>query len=123
MARTDKVAHAIKKEIGAIVHDELSDPRLGFITVMGVEIAKDLRFAKIYYSVMGSPQEKENAAKAIESAAGFIRRLLGERLKLRFVPEIVFRVDDSVEYGFNMDKKIERIKDELAKGNRTNKET
>lgn len=123
MARTDKVAHAIKKEIGAIVHDELSDPRLGFITIMEVEIAKDLRFAKIYYSVMGSPQEKENAAKAIESAAGFIRRLLGERLNLRFVPEIVFRMDDSIEYGFDMDKKIERIKDELAKGNRADKET
>lgn len=123
MARTDKVAHAIKKEIGAIVHDELSDPRLGFITIMEVEIAKDLRFAKIYYSVMGSPREKENAAKAIESAAGFIRRLLGERLKLRFVPEIVFRMDDSIEYSFDMDKKIERIKDELAKGNRADKET
>lgn len=123
MVRTDKVAQAIKKEIGAIVHDELSDPRLGFITIMGVEVANDLRFAKIYYSVMGSPQEKDNAAKAIESAAGFIRRLLGERLNLRFVPEIVFRLDDSVEYGFDMAKKIERIKDELAKGNRADKET
>lgn len=123
MARTEKVAQAIKKEIGVIVHDELSDPRLGFITIMGVEVTRDLRLAKIYYSVMGSSDEKDKARQAIESAAGFIRRLMGERLKLRFVPEIVFRLDDSVEYSFDIAKKIERIKNELKKGNRADKET
>lgn len=122
MARTDKVAQAIKKEIGRIIQDELNDPRLGFITIMGVEVTKDLRIAKIYFSVMGSPEQKDKAKEAIESATGFIRRLIGQRLALRFVPEIIFRLDDSVEYSFDMAKKIERIKHELKKGARPDKE-
>jgi ribosome-binding factor A len=116
VARTEKVAQAIKKEIGKIVHDELSDPRLGFVTIMRVDITKDLRIAKVYFSVMGSPEQKDKVKEAIESASGHIRRLIGERLRLRFVPEIIFRQDDSVEYSFDMAKKIERIKDELKKG-------
>lgn len=122
MARTERVAQAIKKEISKIIHDELSDPRLGFITIMGVEVTRDLRLAKIYFSVMGSQEQKDKAKEAVLSATGFIRRLIGQRLKLRFVPEIVFRLDDSVEYSFDMAKKIERIKDELTKGARADKE-
>ncbi len=122
MARTEKVAQAIKKEIGKIVHDELSDPRLGFITIMRADVSKDLRVAKVYFSVMGSPEQKERAGKAVESASGHIRHLMGERLRLRFVPELIFRLDDSVEYGFDMAEKIERIKDELKKGACADKE-
>ena len=122
MSRTEKVGQEIKKEISTIIQNELSDPRLGFITIMGVEITKDLQIAKVYFSVMGTDQQKEKASQGLASAAGFIRRLIGERLKLRLTPEIVFKIDNSVSYSIDIAQKIERIKDELKKNNRTDKE-
>lgn len=118
--RVEKVANAIKKEISGIIHDELSDPRLGFITIMRVELTKDLRLAKVYFSVMGSSTQKENAKEGIESASGFIRRLVGQRIKLRFTPEIIFKLDNSIEYSIDIAEKIEKIKNELKKNNRGN---
>ena len=115
MSRVDKVAQELKKEVGAIVQNELSDPRVGFITIMRVEITKDLRLAKVYFSVMGNDQQKLKAQEALESAKGFIRRLIGQRLALRLTPEIIFKLDSSVEYSIDIASKIERIKDELKK--------
>lgn len=121
MSRVDKVASAIKEEIGSIIHDELHDPRLGFITVVRVEVTRDLQIAKIYFSVLGTEKQKEDAQTGIESAKGFIRRLVGDRLKLRYTPELIFKLDDSVEYSIDISAKIDRIKDELKKSRRVNK--
>ncbi len=121
MSRVDKVASAIKEEIGSIIHDELHDPRLGFITVVRVEVTKDLQIAKIYFSVLGTEKQKEDAQTGIESARGFIRRLVGDRLKLRYTPELIFKLDESVEYSIDIFAKIDRIKDELKKSRRGNK--
>lgn len=120
MSRPQKVAQAIKKEVSNIIHDELSDPRLGFITVMRVEVTKDLRLVRIYFSVMGTEEKKKKAEEGIDSALGFIRRLIGERLKLRYTPEISFKLDNSVEYSIDIAAKIDRIKDELKKSSRAN---
>lgn len=119
MSRIERVAHEIKKEMGAIVQNELGDPRVGFITIMRVEITKDLQLAKVYFSVMGNDQQKVKAQEGLESAKGFIRRLIGQRLKLRLTPEIIFKLDSSVEYSIDIAEKIERIKDELTKGGST----
>lgn len=119
MSRIERVAHEIKKEMGAIVQNELGDPRVGFITIMRVEITKDLQLAKVYFSVMGNDQQKRKAQEGLESAKGFIRRLIGQRLKLRLTPEIIFKLDSSVEYSIDIAEKIERIKDELTKGGST----
>jgi len=116
MSRTDKVSEALKQEVSNIIHDELRDPRLGFITVMRVEVTKDLQIAKVFYSVMGSPEQKFKAGEALESAAGYIRRLIGDRLRLRFTPEVIFKLDKSVDYSIEIAEKIERVKDELKKG-------
>lgn len=115
MSRIDKVAQAIKKEMGSIIHDELNDPRLGFITILRVDLTKDLRLVKIYFSVMGSQKQKDKAGEGLESASGFIRKRLGEHLKLRFVPEIIFKLDESVEYSIAISEKIERLKNESKK--------
>lgn len=115
MSRTDKVAQAIKKEISGIIHDELNDPRLGFITIMRADVTKDLRMVKVYFSVMGSQKQKDKAGEGLESAAGFIRKRLGGHLKLRFVPEIIFKLDESVEYSIDISEKIERLKNEPKK--------
>lgn len=121
MSRIEKVSETIKQEVSKIIHDELRDPRLGFITVMQVEVTKDLRIARIFYSVMGSPGQKLKAGEALESASGFIRRLIGERLNLRLTPEVIFKLDNSVDYSIEIADKIERVKNELQKGRKPDK--
>lgn len=121
MSRIEKVSEAIKQEVSKIIHDELRDPRLGFITVMQVEVTKDLQIARIFYSVMGRPEQKLKAGEALGSASGFVRRLIGERLNLRVTPEIIFKLDNSVDYSIEIADKIERVKNELQKGRKPDK--
>ena len=123
MGRVEKVANAIKEETGNIIQNELRDPRLGFITVMRVELTKDLQLARIYCSVMGSEDKKDKAMEGLESARGFIRRLLSERLKLRLSPELVFKLDKSVDCSIEISETIERIKNESKKGRGADKKT
>jgi ribosome-binding factor A len=111
MGRPDKVSHAIKKEVSLIIHDELKDPRLGFVTITDVEMTPDLREARIYFSVLGKEEEHKNTKEALDSALGFIRRLIGQRIKLRFVPEISFREDRSSEYGARIEEILNQIKE------------
>jgi len=111
MPRYQRVAQAIKEEVSNIIHDELKDPRLGFITVTDVELTEDLRFAKIFFSVLGTKEEQKKSKKALDSALGFVRRLIGERIRLRFVPEIIFREDKSSEYSSKIQKVLDEIKE------------
>ncbi len=123
MGRKDRVAEAIKREVSQIIHDELKDPRLGFVTITGVEITADLRTAKIFFSVLGQEQEFKKTKGALESSSGFIRRLIGQRIKLRFTPEIIFRQDKSSEYSSRIQEVLNEIKelDESKKSNRLHK--
>lgn len=109
MSRPDRVAQAIKKEIGSIIHDELRDPRLGFVTVTRVELTRDLRYAKIFFSVLGKEEEFKKTKEALESASGFIRRLIARRINLRFAPEISFKEDKSVEYNIKIQQLLEEV--------------
>ncbi|MBM3243991.1 MAG: 30S ribosome-binding factor RbfA, partial [Candidatus Omnitrophica bacterium] len=90
MSRQDKVAEAIRQEASVILHDKLKDPRLGFVTITNVEVTKDLRFAKIFFSVLGKDKDYKNTKDALDSSLGFVRKLIAERLNLRFAPEIAF---------------------------------
>lgn len=123
MSRKYKVAEALKRELSNIIHGELRDPRIGFTTVTCVELSPDLRFAKIYFSVLGNDQEKEKTFCALKGATAYIRRLIAERLNLRFAPEIVFKEDDSSEYSIRLQQEFEKIKasGEHKKSNRTDK--
>ncbi len=123
MSRVEKVTQALKKEISNIIHEELKDPRVGFVTVTRLEMSRDLRWARIYYSVLGDSGEKENTKVALENASGFIRKQIGQRLKLRLVPEIVFKEDKSIEYSIHLQEEIDKLKKsyESKKGHRTDK--
>ena len=110
MSRVERVTQAIKRELSNIIHDELKDPRIGFVTLTRVELTRDLRIAKIYYSVLGSDKEKKNSSIALESAKGFMRRLIGERIDLRFVPELIFKEDKSIEYSIYIEQELEKLK-------------
>ena len=111
MARYEKVAEAIKEEVSNIIHDELKDPRLGFITVTRAELTHDLRCAKIFFSVLGSEEEQAKSKKALDSAVGFIRRLIAQRIQLRFAPEISFKEDKSGEYSIGIQQVLDEIKE------------
>jgi len=107
MDRKDRISEEIKKEVSAIIHNQLKDPRLpDMISVVSTDVTRDLRYAKIYISVLGSEQEEKGAIDALKSAAGFIRRELGRKLKLRYTPELLFELDHSIEHGVYITKLI-----------------
>ncbi len=115
MARIEKINNAIKREVSQIIMEELKDPRLGFITITRVETTRDLSYARIYFSVLGDIGQAEKVERGLLSSAGFIRKLLGGRLRLRHIPELVFRLDKSAEYTMKILEKLEVIKDESEK--------
>lgn len=114
--RTHRISEEMKKEISSIIQSELKDPRLPkLISVISANVTKDLRYAKVLVSVMGSDEEKKNAIGGLKSAAGFIRREVGHRMQLRYTPEIQFELDTSIEHGVYITKLInDTIKHEEA---------
>lgn len=116
--RPGRVQEALRQEISRIVHDELKDPRLGFLTITRVDITKDLRYARIYFSVLGESKDKELALKGLNSAKGYIKSLISKSIKLRFMPEIEFKIDESLEHT----KEIGDIIDKLKKERRDEKD-
>jgi ribosome-binding factor A len=110
--RSGRVAEQLKKELSQIIQNELKDPRIGFITVTGVEVTGDLQQAKVYISVLGSEEQKEDTLKGLGRATGFIRTEVGRRIRLRHTPEILFKFDQSVEYGSHIEKLLTQINQE-----------
>jgi len=110
--RPERVANAIRKEISMMIQEELKDPRIGFTTITKVEITPDLRYAKVYYTVLGSEKERRATEVALKNAKGFIRGGIGDKLKLRFTPEITFKVDKSIEYADKMNQLFEKLRRE-----------
>ena len=89
----------------------LKDPRIGFVTVTGVDLSPDLRHAKVFVSVMGAEEQKKGTMEALGHAAGWIRHELGQRIRLRHLPELVFLPDVSQEYGEKIDRLLDEIKE------------
>lgn len=99
MARIDKINEEVRREISSVIR-ELKDSRIPMMTsVVAVNVTNDLRYAKVYVSVMGDEETKNQALKGLKSAAGFVRRELGKRMDIRYTPEPVFELDNSIEHG------------------------
>jgi ribosome-binding factor A len=107
--RSEKVADLIQKEISEMLVKSLKDPRIGFVTITRVEVSDDCRFAKIYFSVMGSLTEREKSSRGLDNAKGYIRRELGRRMGLRYTPDIKFQFDPSIEYAIHIGEVIEHL--------------
>lgn len=116
--RAQRVAERIMIEVSDILIREVGDPRMQQLTITGVKVSDDLRLAKIYYVEMGQDDSRRETQEALQKATGFMRRELGKRLALRYVPEIMFLVDASFAYG----SKIDRIFAQLHASERTGKE-
>lgn len=114
----ERLAQELKTRIGEILLKEVRDPRVGFATVTSARLSPDHRYAHVYVSVLGSPEETKRTLTALNSAAGFIRRQLGSRMRLRHTPEISFEFDPSVETGARMEQLLQEVKKEspLAEG-------
>lgn len=103
----------MKQEIADILMRKIKDPRIGFVTVTDVDVADDLRNAKVFVSVYGG--DKEASLKGLKSAAPFIRSELGKRMRMRFVPELLFRFDGTVEQGAHIMELLRAIEEKKEK--------
>jgi len=108
--RAIRVGELLKEEISQIVLREMKDPRIGFVSITDVEVSGDLRHAKVFISVYGDDKEKEETLEGLQQAQGYVRKLVGERVKIHHIPEIIFRYDDSIENGVHISKLIKDLK-------------
>jgi ribosome-binding factor A len=97
--RQEKLGELFAAELSDLLRTRVKDPRVGFASITHVEVSGDYRHAKIYISVMGSEEEQANTMKALKHATGFLRHELAGRIVLRYMPEIVFKLDTSIEKG------------------------
>ena len=105
--RLRRVADQIQRELSALLRSELKDPRVGMITLTGVEVSPDLAHAKVFFTTLGDAEALAHTAAGLKRAAGFLRTELGHRLKLRVTPELRFLHDASVERGVRLSKLID----------------
>ena len=102
--RIDRISEEVRREVDAIIREELGDPRIGgTFSVTRAEVTGDLRYAKIYVSVL-EDDRRDDLLEALKSAKGFIRRSLGKRMIIRYSPELIFISDKNIEYGVHIAK-------------------
>ena len=107
--RKDRLEELIKRIVSEIIMRELKDPRIGFVTVTGVELNKDYTEAKIGVSILGSSTDVRKSMEGIRSSSGFVQKLLGKELKIRNLPRVYFYLDKSVEEGVDMVNMIHNL--------------
>jgi ribosome-binding factor A len=112
--RQRQVAELLHEEISLLIQRRVRDPRLGFVTVTGVEMSPDLRVAYVYVSVLGDKDEVEQSLASLRRAAGFFRRELGTSLSLRYLPELIFRPDDTLKQGLRIDQILDSLHEETS---------
>jgi|Deesub1362B_J571_1020462.scaffolds.fasta_scaffold01714_4 ribosome-binding factor A len=110
--RQRRVGELLHEEISELLESKVRDPRLGFVTVTGVEVSPDLRLAHVYVSTLGNEKRKQEVLEGLRSAKGFIRREIGSRLRLRYIPDLIFHLDKSLELGDRIEKLFQRLSEE-----------
>jgi len=110
--RAIRVGRVVKAEIADLLTRGLKDPRVGFVSIMGVRMSPDLRYANVYVSTYGSEKEKKSSIIGLKRSAGWIRKQLGKKLRLRLTPEVRFFEDDSLDQVFHLDEMIKEIHEE-----------
>ncbi len=109
--RMDRISEEVKRVVSDIIRNDLNDPRISSLcSVVSAEVTPDLKYAKIFVSVLGSDEEKQSTIKGLSSAAGFIRRELGRNIELRYSPEVFFELDRSIEHGAYINKLLNEVK-------------
>ena len=109
--RSERVAGGIKSELSNIIHKDIKDPLIGFVTITNVVLTDDLKIAKVFFSVFGNKNEQEKSYKGLMRAKGFLRREISSRLRLKYVPELRFYIDDTHEKASKIDEIIKKIEE------------
>ena len=111
--RLDRVAHLVQRELGDMLAEgHIKDPRVGFPTITGVEVSKDLKLAHVTVSVLGDDEAAANCLEGLQSAAGYLRHELGQRIRLKQIPTLVFHRDQSLDYSFHIKDVLKKLHDE-----------
>ena len=110
--RAVRVGDQLLREIADLLLKKVRDPRIKGATLTGVRLSDDLRHARVYYSVMGSKEDFERAQAGIDSAKWFIKKEIGYRMDLKYIPDITFKHDPSLEKGEHMERLLEKLKHE-----------
>ncbi|RJR20190.1 MAG: 30S ribosome-binding factor RbfA [Nitrospiraceae bacterium] len=111
--RSSRVSESIRKEVADIIMNKIKHKYLGFVTVTDAKTSDDLRHATVYVSVL-NVEDSEKILKKLNATASFIKGELGRRLKMRCVPTLMFRIDESIQYGMKIDKLLDDIKSERS---------
>ena len=118
-----RINSEVQRDMSSIIREDLKDPRIHPMTsVMAVEVTPDLKFAKIFVSVLGNDEEKEKTMEGLKKSASFARHQLAKRMNLRNTPELTFVLDTSIEYGVTMSKKIDELKEKEESKHRNEEE-
>ncbi len=107
--RRQRVQDFLREEISMIIQREIKDPGLGFITIIDVKMTEDLKYAKVYYSVFGSEEEKERTAQALKRATSYIKHLLGDKMRMKYMPDIAFAYDTDQERAARIDEILKKV--------------
>ena len=110
--RAERLADRIRAEVAEMISAELKDPRIGFATVTGADMSGDLHYARVSVSVLGSADAQQQCLEGLTSAAGYVRRELGHRLRLRRVPELTFVLDHTAEENEKLEMLLQKLKNE-----------
>ncbi len=120
--RSDRISDQVRREVDQIIRNQLSDPRItGTFSITHAEVTRDLRYAKIYVSIL----EEDKAAgviAALKGAAGFVRRELGKSMVIRYTPEIIFQQDQNIAYGVHIADILNQVHAKEAEGNKSDEE-
>ena len=110
--RSDQVAEELRKIISMILIQDLSDPRMGFVTITRIELTDDLRYAKVFYSVLGTEEQQKETDITLGENMGFIKNLAIRRINMKYAMEIKFEHDKSIDHSFKIDDILKKIKGE-----------
>ena len=110
--RPQRVGDLIREVICEMLLRDLNDPRLEAVTITEVEVTADLKLATVFFSAMGNQSREEASLQGLQSATGYIRKKMGKELRLRYVPDLLFKVDQSFEYGSKIDRLIRTLQEE-----------
>ena len=109
--RSNQVAEELRKIVSLILLEDLHDARVGFVTVTRIEITDDLRYAKVFYSILGDEKARESTLEALDENRGLIKKLAVERLNMKYAPEIKFEEDKTIEHSFRIGDILKKLKE------------
>ncbi len=109
--RRFRLQDQIREEISTIIQQEIKDPGIGFITILEVRMTEDLKYAKVHYSVYGSEEEKTKTVEALKRARGYIKHILGDRIKLRITPDLTFVLDTGQDRADRIDELLKKVEE------------